>query len=141
MELGNTHMNLTRFAAPAIVGFVCAFLCRIPKSAGAVQPQRPPAYVFGIIWPVLYILIGLAWQRSREDVIFVFLTALLGLWIVLYGCVKDKKASLYVLSAVVATTVAAIAACASGDKMASYALIPLLTWTQIALMLNWHDVK
>ena len=132
-------MDVVRCVAPGLVGCVCVFACPIKKNSGVSQAQRPPAYVFRIIWPILYILIGFAWWHSKEDLIFGTLTALLGAWIVAYGCGKSSKIALYILSMVLAVTIAAMVCCV-GQRAVVYALIPLLAWCQIAFLLNWHDV-
>lgn len=132
--------EILKIVTPAIVGYTCVLLCPVGKTSGETQIQRPPAVVFGIIWPILYILIGFSWHKSNENAIFCALTIFLGLWIITYGCVKNKKISLYILAVIVALTATAISLCSVSDKIAAYAMTPVLAWTLIAFLLNWHDV-
>lgn len=132
--------DLARLLAPAVIGFTCSRMCKIPTQAGQTQPQRPPASVFPIIWSLLYILIGLAWMVSKNDIIFSLLNGLLGSWLIVYACRRDKKNALYILAAICSTTVAAMVLCRNFD-ICVYALVPLLTWCQIAFLLNWHDLQ
>lgn len=47
----------------------------------------PPAWVFGVVWPFLYLVIGLSWQRHpKQDRLFLLLTALCSVWLVLHRC-------------------------------------------------------
>ena len=59
---------------------------------------RPPGYIFGIVWPILFTLIGLSWVNSANklksrlsDILYLSLSLLLASWIIVYSCIKDKK--------------------------------------------------
>ena len=67
------------------------------ERSGVNVKFRPPPYVFGIVWPILYILLGLSWINSNPDknmnieIMFFVLSSLLAYWIVVYACQKNKK--------------------------------------------------
>ena len=46
---------------------------------------QPPAYVFGIVWPILLTLIGISWyMRPELSLYYGILTFLLSIWMILY---------------------------------------------------------
>ena len=52
---------------PAILGFATSGFCRIGKSAGSAVPFRPPAWVFGFAWVILYTLFGFSWFFANKE--------------------------------------------------------------------------
>ncbi len=129
-----------RIWTPIVSGYVLSMLCPTPRDEGSVLPQRPPSYMFGIVWPILYLLIGYSWMNSRKDrisdIMHGILTAFLCIWIVVYSCLNEKKYGMYVLACVVAIT--ACCMCLHPDKGSKIALTPLLAWTILALQFNYH---
>ena len=85
-----------RLFYPMIAGFVVSKPCKMERSGVNVK-FRPPPFIFGIVWPILYILLGLSWINSNPDknmnleVMFFVLSSLLAYWIVVYACQKIKK--------------------------------------------------
>ncbi len=132
-----------RLWTPLVTGYTASAICGVPRDAGSVLPQRPPAYVFRIIWPVLYLLLGFSWSVSKTvgvvDALHGVCTGLLVLWLLMYSCANKKQASMYVI----ATTLAVIMACmalaaANGNPVSVIALTPLWAWLFVAFHLNWH---
>ena len=60
-----------RLATPLTIGLIVGSICRIKPDSGASIPARPPGYLFGIIWFIIYILLGVSWamtgQKSRSN--------------------------------------------------------------------------
>ena len=52
--------NICRLIIPLILGFSMNAIpqCKMNKNAGSVVKFRPPSYMFGIVWTILYILFG-----------------------------------------------------------------------------------
>ena len=129
-----------RLWVPIISGYALALQCPMTREEGATLAQSPPPHVFGIVWPILYLLLGFSWSNSRNDVttdiMHGVLTTLLCLWILVFSCLDQKKYGVYVLACVVATT----ACCMSlhTGKISKIALTPLLAWTSLAFQLNYH---
>ena len=136
--------DIVKFILPASIGYVTSMFCDIGGKAGKTVKIRPPAQVFGIVWPILYALIGYAWVlASRTKVPYVnelyfLLSALLGLWIVIYGCKKDKKSAIYVLAASIASALAAYGVSPHRSKIM---LSPLIGWLLLATFLNVLEVE
>ncbi len=128
-----------------IIGFATASLCRPGKSAGSVVAFRPPSWVFSAIWPILYLLFGLGWYysvRKSSNKILVHtmnaaLAIMLALWLVVYGCGKDKKGAAFVLLACVAVSLMVFAVNSMYGKLL---IAPLIAWLVFALLLNTQEV-
>tara|TARA_Y100000992_G_scaffold199242_2_gene135680 strand:+ start:458 stop:934 length:477 start_codon:yes stop_codon:yes gene_type:complete len=130
-----------RLVLPAALGFASSAVCSIGADSGRALPQRPPAPVFGVVWPVLYLLTGFAWTKSRKrltNAMFVVLVALLTAWPVVFSCLEREKLAIFVLALVVGSTVGIMSIHES--RGAAVALVPLLSWCLVALLLNWDIV-
>jgi tryptophan-rich sensory protein len=46
---------------PGAAGFAASAACPMRRDDGAAIPFRPPAWVFGVAWPLLYLSFGKAW--------------------------------------------------------------------------------
>jgi len=131
-----------RFLAPTLTGFGMSAICQVPKNEGKMIRQRPPSYVFGIVWPILYLLLGYSWMNSKSrldlDVMHGVCTSLLTLWIIFYSCLKMKLMGVYII----ACTIAVVVCCMSlhNHRLSVIALTPLLAWLTIAFQLNWNIV-
>ena len=130
---------------PLITGFLTGLIFNVGKSAGSSVKSRPPPIVFGIIWPILYLLIGWSWVSSRQknkpliDIMYVILIGLLCLWIIVYK--YNKKLALYVLTTSLTSTLTLIVYNTNRDNRAAVLLVPLFTWLLFATMLNNTEVN
>jgi len=94
--------ELMRLFFPMVVGYLASWKCKMTKS-GVTVKFRPPGYVFGIVWPILYVLLGFSWinsgykQNKYIDALYFGTSSLLGLWLIVYSCFKSKKGALSVM--------------------------------------------
>ena len=124
---------------PAILGYSISAACRMPKSDDV--PFRPPAWVFGVVWPILYALLGFAWYRtsvtfgalSFPSASYLLTSILLALWLVVYSCWKQVKNAVFVLLACVLSVAFNIALSAKSESLM---VIPLLVWVSFATLMN-----
>ena len=151
MNLSNVNWNASnvcRFIFPLILGFVVGALpsCKMSKSSGSTVKFRPPSWVFGVVWTILYILFGLAWVISITsenniilvDVFYSIITVLLTSWIIVYSCYKNKKGGVYVL---VGCLCAIILAFNVSPLESRLMISPLLAWIILATLLNTFEVQ
>jgi len=126
------------------VSYGTSSICSIGSSAGVSIPARPPSYIFGIVWSVLYFFIVFSWgydlRKKELDKriiwgLYLTLVALLNLWIYLYGCKSNKKYALWSLPFSILTVLFTVLYCKA------YLLLPLLVWLLYALMLNFTEVN
>ena len=114
------------------------------SKSGTTIKFRPPGYVFGIVWPILYILLGLSWINSEYkkdkviDGLYFGLSTLLALWIVVYSCYKSKKGA---LSIMLLSILAIVFLMILISKKSRLYLAPLLVWLCYALLLSTTDIQ
>jgi tryptophan-rich sensory protein len=112
-----------------------------------VKPSfMPPGYAFGIVWPILYVLLGLALamilaeppsDRRRMGLVLFFIQLVLNFaWSPIFFAGHDIS-----LAKIVIFLMAAIAAGAAGQffrirKAAGLMMIPYLCWLIFAATLN-----
>lgn len=62
-NIKNIKKLLFSVALPLLIGFVSAFLSGDQKAVYeslTLPPYAPPSWLFGVVWPVLYILMGIS---------------------------------------------------------------------------------
>ena len=133
---------------PMISGYISGFVCGPGKNAGYKIPARPPSYVFGIIWPILYLSIGYSWYLTRKkapkmltDILFSVNTLISAAWLILFGCLNTKRIALYDLIALIASTLILIIYSLKYSTLASCLLTPYLAWLIFAQKLNYSIVN
>ena len=115
--------------------------------AGLEKPFfMPPGWAFGVVWPILYVLLGLALamilgeppsDRRRNALTMFFLQLALNFaWSPIFFAAHDISLAKYVIFAM-----AALAAGAAGQffrlrKAAGLLMAPYLAWLVFAAMLN-----
>jgi len=107
----------------------------------------PPQEAFGIVWPILYLLIGIAgWRVWRSAGGLRAASLPLGLWGaqlvlnaiwpgVFFG-INEFGLAIPVIVALAVAVVATIVAFARVDRIAAWLLIPYLVWILYATALN-----
>ncbi len=59
---------------------------------------QPPSWVFGVVWPILYVTMGISWfQNKKQSHMYASVLALCCLWLVTYSCLKARRTSVFVL--------------------------------------------
>ena len=111
----------------------------------------PPPATFGIVWTVLYIIIGLsvamvasAWgARGRTAALVAFAVHfLLNLsWSPLFFGAQEITAALVVLALIDITLLGVIALFWTVRKTAALLLLPYLAWVLFATLLNWQFLQ
>lgn len=137
--LKKDSINYIYLFLPMVLGYLTVFLCPMTKNAGNNIKFRPPAYVFGIVWPILYLMIGSAWILSKEaSFYYLLLSITLSLWIIVYSCYKQKKRASWVLLLSIIITLICYT---NSIKQSKLLLCPLLGWLLFALLMNVFEVQ
>ena len=90
VKIPKNKINILRLLLPAFFGYLVSYFCKMDNSPGFVVKFRPPSFVFAIVWPILYILLGISWIYSVKkysivnDLLFLILINLLTIWIYIY---------------------------------------------------------
>lgn len=127
---------------PSLLGYGTAMFFKIGNQAGENVLFRPPAIVFSIVWPILYIMLGLSWYFSRQkntllsDIFYISLIIFLSLWIVVYS--KSKKNAIYIL---LLSIVFALLSYTVADLKGKLLITPLIVWLIFATILNIFEVQ
>ena len=131
-----------RLWLPILSGYIMVYLCKFKKE-NIVIPQRPPSIVFKLIWPILYILLGISWNTVEplgiNDIMHSLCNILLILWLFVYNCRNKKKYGIYILSIIIGVVVAIISI--HPNVLHKLYLVPLLSWLLVAYQLNWNIVR
>ena len=127
---------MLRLFTPGLAITATSLACPNLKSSGANVPLRPPGWVFGVVWPILYVTTGLAWSRSKLDTEFIVLTTLLCAWLIAYSCKDDKTMGRNVL--MIATLFSYYMVVI---LKAPTLLLPLAAWLTFATYLNFTEVR
>lgn len=111
----------------------------------------PPPATFGIVWTILYVMIGLAvalvcaaWgARGRGIALTAFVVHfLLNLaWTPVFFGMKELTFALAVLIAIDVTLLIVIALFWKVRQLAAILLLPYLAWVLFATVLNWQFVQ
>jgi translocator protein len=138
-----TNVEYVYLFTPLITGYLSTILCKMDKNSGVNVKFRPPSWVFSIVWPILYILLGISWLQStrvNKKYIWLYLSLVLSLvfWIFTYSCKKDKKLSVYIL---LISIVVCLMCFSVGNEISKLCISPLLGWLIFALLMNTQEIQ
>ena len=108
----------------------------------------PPNYLFGPVWSLLYVLMGISvatvWEKGLKtkkvrDAIYLFGIQLFlnAIWSPIFFGAKNLFIALIVIVIMWVYIVKTIRAFAKIDKKASYLLYPYIAWVSFATILNF----
>ena len=108
--------------------------------------SQPPPIVFGIVWPLLYLLfaasLALVGQNKnvpRQTLFLYFAIGVLNaLWTYTFFYRQNAAGAVFVLLIVVITALLLFVNVYNLNKAAAYLLIPYLVWISFALYLNYE---
>ncbi|MEO6040660.1 MAG: TspO/MBR family protein [Croceibacterium sp.] len=123
-----------------------------PWFAGLAKPTTfPPPALFGIVWSVLYAMMGLAlalicaaWgARYRLPAILAFIVQLaLNLaWSPVFFAGHEISLALWILVALDISVIVTIALFGMVRRSAALLLLPYLAWIAFATVLNWQFLQ
>lgn len=100
----------------------------------------PPNWVFGPVWTILYILMGislyLVWLKKKVPTIFWVQLALNAVWSIIFFGMKNPTLAFIDIIALWVSIVLTIKAFSKINKLAGNLLIPYLIWVSFASFLN-----
>ena len=108
----------------------------------------PPPEAFGIVWTILYILMGLAaalvasargaWGRGRALVLFAVQMVLNLAWSPVFFAMHRISGALYLLFALDIAVLVTVVAFWKVRSRAGMLLLPYVAWIGFATLLNWQ---
>ena len=143
--------TVARGFAPAFAILITAWVTR--SQCGSIKGGesisfRPPGWVFGVVWPVLYVTTGVAWAMVSKtvfatafhqriiDALLISILVLCCAWLPVYSCAKAKKASACIL---LVTALLSWGAFATVKGWQGWLLGLLALWTSFATTLNMTE--
>ena len=114
-----------------------------------IQPAaQPPGWVFGVVWPTLFFLMGLAFtmvlhargSRYQTPSIALFVTQfLINLtWAPVFFHYHKVTAAFYIILVMLVMAIATTVAFARVRKAAAWLMVPYLVWISFAAILNFQ---
>jgi translocator protein len=138
--------DLAKFAGIALFpNFASAVIMSISGIKGAACPSTvitPPGWVFGVVWPVLYLLVGIVMARmehqKRHDVLARLFWLVLGLnlWYVVFAPKCYPLAALVGIVAVLIATVWVTVDVFRADSKTGRLMLPLCLWLTFATVIS-----
>lgn len=112
--------------------------------AGLNKPTfNPPNWIFGPVWTILYILIGIVgwrvWHRSGDGslrVLWVIQMALNFIWTPIFFGAQKPGLALVVIIALLAAIICFILRAKESDRMSAWMFLPYLAWVSFATYLT-----
>ena len=139
MKNNFTYIDYILLLLPLISGYALSSICGPSKTSGQSVKFRPEPWVFGVVWPILYLLLGFAWTQSKQySLFYIILNILLNLWLIVYVCQKNKIGGIYII---LLSLLSLVYIFISVKKQIKYYLVPLLIWLLFALLLNTFEVQ
>jgi len=122
---------------PMLSVYIVSYYYPVTKQATKDIWFRPPPYVFGIVWPILLLLIGFSWYlRPNLSFYYTILTILLSTWSIFWSYSK-----IYSLINIIITTFFTLYLILKKySKKSSVLLIPLFLWLSFATLLNFYSI-
>jgi tryptophan-rich sensory protein len=145
MKLLLNKKNIIKLFLSMFIGYLVSLKCKMNNRSGSSVRFRPPSYIFGIVWPILYLLIGYSWVESTDtiaenkiDILYISLSLLLGLWIIVYACLENKVGSLFVMFIIFLNLLFLMILVPEKSKLL---LAPLCVWLLYATFLLTTDIQ
>ena len=141
-----TMNDLAKFAGialfPNFASYVVMTISGVKGSACPKTAITPPGWVFGVVWPVLYLLVGVVMARMEHQKrygvlgrIFV-LVLLLNFWYVVFAPKCRPVAALVGIVAVLVAAVWAAADVFRADSKTGRLMLPLCAWLTFATAIS-----
>lgn len=107
-------------------------------------PLSPPGFIFGIVWSILYLLMGIAYgmlvykEKSDEEVSKIYWTQLIInlIWPILFFVFKLRLFSSIWIIILLILVINMVIKFYKKDKIIGYSQIPYLLWIMFATYLN-----
>jgi tryptophan-rich sensory protein len=155
-QLRASFLRWALFLVPLVllVGFTAGQLGgpNTPWFAGLAKPAiYPPPMVFGIVWTILFVLIGLAlalvasaWGAAGRGLalgVFAVQFLVTQSWTAVFFGMQDMTNALYVIGVAAVLLIVAIALFWRVRRVAALLLLPYLAWVCFAGALNYAFIE
>jgi benzodiazapine receptor len=103
----------------------------------------PPTYLFGIVWPILFVLFGIYLYYAPESlhIIGLIYYALLLLWSPLFANTGSTAVGFFYLFFILLLTIALLILSITNSHPYSWILLPQLVWISFATLISYYLYK
>lgn len=133
------------FFVPMIVCYLMNYFCPVTSDAGSSVSWRPPAAWFGIIWAILFVLLGLSWAfaklSSDNIILYGLLVFSLAAWTYVYSCLDLKPGGIVAIFFAIVLICVLMQFQMKSNRKSALLLLPLLLWLCFAMALNIAEIK
>ena len=144
--MSNKYKWIKSILIPIVAGGIIGFAISgfIDYNTLNKPPLSPPGFIFGIIWSILYILMGISYgildtrNLADEKVNTAYYLQLIVniIWPVLFFVLKARLLSSIWIVLLLVLIIYMIVTFNRKNKLAAYLQIPYLMWTAFATYLN-----
>lgn len=146
MTLNKRKIWIKSILFPVVLGGIVGLIIMPFMDYNTLQkpPLSPPGFIFGIVWTILYILMGVSYGllNTRELIdekskgIYYLQLAVNLLWPILFFVFKARLLSSIWIILLLILIIIMISTFYKKQKLAAYLQIPYLVWTAFATYLN-----
>ena len=152
--------------SPLVLCFGASAICKIKKDSGSSVIFRPPGWTFGVVWTILFIMLGFSFlictkksQNEKENglrtetdvkelvkgnvldilsyVIYGGIILCLASWIVTYGCLNNKLVSMWLYILIFMFVFMGLCV---GNTISKILLCPLIAWLIFAMFMSAQEL-
>ena len=140
----NTVSNIL-LGSPIILGLVSGYFVSRKKIPKVKSKLNPPAWLFGVVWPILYLLLGyssyLIWNSTSANknfllTLYAIQVLLVIIWWPLFVYFPNKLFSTISLILLAIFALVLFFLFSPVNKVAGYCLIPYIIWLSFASFLT-----
>lgn len=138
--------NLFYLFFPLICGSIIGLLTSsfIDYNTLMKPPLSPPGFIFGIVWPILYLLMGISYyllkkdnyETTKESVIYYSQLAVNLLWSIFFFVLKWRLFTVFWTILLLGLVIYMIILFYKKNKVSAYLNIPYLLWLIFATYLS-----
>ena len=146
MNKKNILINLFYLFFPLVCGTLIGLLTSsfIDYNTLIKPPLSPPGYIFGIVWPILYLLMGISYyllkkdnyDTQKESVIYYSQLVVNLLWSIFFFVLKWRLFTVFWTILLLGLVIYMIILFFKKNKVSAYLNIPYLIWLIFATYLS-----
>ncbi|CAH2214123.1 TspO/MBR family protein [Tepidibacter aestuarii] len=152
IDLRNIKKLTISILIPLLVGALSGYITKnsMELYSDLIKPSfAPPGEIFGIVWPILYVLMGIASYRvwkygyNRNEVksalTFYAIQLILNfMWPIIYFNLGLRGVALILIILLLLFVIITTIKFYKIDKVAGYLMIPYVAWLMFATILNYY---
>ena len=102
------------------------------------SPLNPPSYVFGIVWPILYVIMAFVSFKAADKIALIFIIQLIfnAVWSWLFFCFHAPLVAFIDISILIVLNLKIMKILEGESALLFYLYLPYLIWLFFAAFLN-----